>query len=219
MPSTPDSVDVPPEAVAVGRQYHRHERPVSYAFALLIVAIAVAAIVVFPFLTGLLVAGIVVALVRIPIVRGSGVVRLSTDADTATVQSAFRSATPPILAFQWGLADTIRASATAATYDLSYLFGLRSVSISTEVSSIAAEGSAMDAGLELTVTANGQPWATYQICIYAEDGGTIVDIEWTSDRRFGLRRLPQWLVAEHYRADALSAQGYIVAERDASLSL
>jgi len=47
----------------------------------------------------------------------------------------------------------------------------------------------------------------------------IVDVEYMSTRRFGLRRVPQQLLAERYRDAALTAQGYTVVKRDAHFGL
>ena len=73
--------------------------------------------------------------------------------------------------------------------------------------------------LELTVTANDKPWATYTIALREHDDETLVDIVWASYRRFGHRRLPQWLIADRYHLAALTAQGYRVLNRDVTLSL
>jgi hypothetical protein len=53
--------------------------------------------------------------------------------------------------------------------------------------------------LEIVVTAGGRPWATYVVSIDERGGETVVDVALASDRRFGLRRLPQWLLARRYR--------------------
>jgi hypothetical protein len=50
----------------------------------------------------------------------------------------------------------------------------------------------------LRVVENRNPWATYAVSIHERDTETVVDVEWSSDRRFALRRLPQWLVAKRY---------------------
>ena len=69
--------------------------------------------------------------------------------------------------------------------------------------------------VESKIVANGQPWATYTATISAENDHTVIDVEYTSNRRFGLRRIPQQFLAERYRDDALTVQGYTVVERDA----
>jgi len=66
---------------------------------------------------------------------------------------------------------------------------------------------------------NDQPWATYTSKITNTNEDTIIEVEYTSNRRFGLRRIPQQLVANRYRDDALTAQGYTVIERDAHFGL
>ena len=219
MSSTGDRTDVPSEAAAVARRYQRLERPLVYAVAFLFAGVVGVAMLFLPLLVGLLVAALVAALMRVPIFRIEGTARLVSDADSETVRRDFESATPPVLPFQWGIADDIHTTADGATYDFSYLMGLRSASMTVEISSRAADGGDTNGDLELRVMENGNPWATYAVSICERDAETVVDIEWSSDRRFGLRRLPQWLVAERYRAEALTAQGFTVVEREASLSL
>lgn len=218
MSSTSETTDLPSDAVAVAQRYHRLERLVSGGVALLVAGLVGAALLFLPLLTGMVVTFAVVALLRIPVVRSGGTVRLVADADPAAVEADFESATPPLLAFQWGVADSVHRTTDGASYEFSYLFGLRSVSMETEVCPVATgDGSPSD--LELAVTEREKPWANYTVTIDERETGAVVDVKWTSERRFGLRRLPQWLVAEQYRAKALTAQGYTVVDRDVSLSL
>jgi len=105
------------------------------------------------------------------------------------------------------------------TYEFSYLFGLRSTEMTVETRSNAPDAGADDDTLELVVTAGGRSWATYTVSIQRGGDDTVIDVEWASDRRFGLRRLPQQFVADRYRADAFAVQGYRVADRETSLSL
>jgi len=157
--------------------------------------------------------------VRVPLLRKSGSARLRADAGLATVRADFESATPPVPAFQWGIADAVRQTAHGGTYDLSDLFGLGSVIVTTGHRSLVGAGESGGGSLELAVRTGGSPWATYTVSIAEQNGGSVVDVEWTSDRRFGLRRLPQWWVAERDHTEALVAQGYTVEAREASLSL
>jgi hypothetical protein len=69
----------------------------------------------------------------------------------------------------------------------------------------------------LVVTRDGEPWGTYDVTVSERDGGTAVDVTVTSDRRFGLRRLPQQLLTGRFRERAFHAQGYSLTERDMSL--
>jgi hypothetical protein len=157
---------------------------------------------------------VLLALVRLPLFRSSGTTRLVTDAPPEQVRAEFAGATPPVLSFQWGPADSVRETADGAVYEFSYLFGLRSLTMAVTV----AEGDT-DGPLELAVTAGDRPWATYTVATDRSGRETSVDISWDSDRRFGLTRLPQWYLAERYREDALASQGYTVVERDAVLSV
>jgi hypothetical protein len=257
MPSTngsaPPSSDIAPassDVASAARRYHRAERAVSWLVAFVAVAVVLAAIDTLPLLPAAVVAVGIVTLARVPLVSRSGHTRLITDAEPAAVVAAFRSVTPPILAFQWAIADEVDpgsgdgdsddgrdsagGSPTRATYELSYLFGLRSVSMTLDVRSAepangggaAAVGtrSATDASdvvdtLEVSATAGGRPWGTYRVTIRAADPGTVVDVEMTTDRRFDLRSVPQALVAERYVEAVFSAQGYRVADRSVSWSV
>jgi len=214
MPSTP-GVDVPPDAAAVAGRYRRLERPVSGAVALFVGIVAVGALLSLPLLQGLAVAVMVLAAVRVPVFRSSGTARLVTDAAPTAVRSDFGGPTPLPLALQWGVAEAVRRTDGGAVYDVSYLFGLRSTTMAVEA--LPLDDASED--LELVLTAGGRPWATYAVSVEGADSGTVVDVELRSDRRFGLRRLPQWLVAERYREAALAAQGYEVATRNVGLSL
>lgn len=216
MPSTTNPVDRPSEAVDVAQRYQRLERPLSYVVALLVGLVVGATFLLFSLLQAVLVGLALGALVRIPVFRTSGTARLITDADPETVRADFAGATPPPLAFQWGIADAVHTTDDGATYEFSYLLGLRSTEMTVETRSNAPDGDPDD-DVELLVTAGGRPWGTYTASIRQDDDHTVVDVDWTSDRRFGLRRLPQQFVAERYRADALAAQGYTVAERETSL--
>ncbi|SIR19614.1 hypothetical protein SAMN05421858_1781 [Haladaptatus litoreus] len=219
MSTTGSDVEIPSEAAAVARRYHRLERASSSAMAVLVASVVGLAILFFPLLIGLLVALVVIAMFRIPLFRSSGKIQLTSNAAPATVVAEFESATPPVLVLQWGIADSIHPTPDGATYDFSYLFGLRSVSMETKISSVTPVDNGSATELTLDITTNGQPWATYRITIHEPETETVVDVELIPERRFGLRRLPQWLVASYYRTDALSAQGYKVVERDESFSL
>jgi hypothetical protein len=66
------------------------------------------------------------------------------------------------------------------------------VAIARVVRTVHGSGGGADRTLELTVSAGGGPWATYVIAVHARDGGTVLDVEWSAERRFGLRRFPSW---------------------------
>lgn len=224
MPSTRDGVttrtdvDVPERAASVARSYHRRERLASGAPALVVGTFVAVAFLRMPLLSATIAGVVALAAIRVPVFRTGGTARLATDADPETVRAEFRGPTPPPLAFQWGVADRVRLTDGGGVYELSYLFGLRSAELATEVRSRAAEGGEPTGDFEILVTAGGRPWGTYGVSIRERDGGTELDVEVASDRRFGLRRLPQALLAERYRDDALEAQGYSVLDRDVGLS-
>jgi len=250
MPSTDGSAPASDAIEPAARRYHRAERAASWLVALLAVAVVLAAIDTLSLLPAAAVAVGIVAIARVPLVSRSGHTRLITDAEPTAVVAAFRSATPPILAFQWAVADevdpgsgvgasddgrdSVGGSPTRATYELSYLFGLRSVSMSLVVRSLDAANGIGSAGvdtgaatngsdavdtLEVSATAGGRPWGTYHVSVREADSGTVVDAEMTTDRRFDLRSVPQALVAERYVEAVFAAQGYRVADRSVSWSV
>jgi hypothetical protein len=206
----PSDVSVPPAAASVAERYRRIERPTSGGVALLAGVAVAAAFVRLSIVPAVAVAVVVLAVARVPLLRSDGHARLRTDAALDAVRADFEGLCPPPLALQWGVADAVRPTENGATYEVSYLFGLRSVDIDVDVRPA-------DDDVELVVTADGRPWATYSAAFEERDRGTVVTVESASDRRFGLRRLPQFFVAERYVEAALSAQGYTVVERDVSL--
>jgi hypothetical protein len=217
-----DGTDRHAAAAAVAARYHRVERPVSAALALVVAVSAGFAFVRLPLLPALAVLFGLVALVRVPLVRTGGRTELETDADPRAVREAFTGARPPVLALQWGVADEVEPTPTGARYGFSYLLGLRSVEMTVEATDADgnAKGEGSDGGdVELTVTAGGSPWGSYDVTVGARGGTTAVGVEWRSERRFGLRRVPGALVAERFRASALAAQGYEVLDHGGGLRL
>ncbi|GGM54272.1 hypothetical protein J2752_000616 [Halarchaeum rubridurum] len=215
MPS-PDA-DRPPEARAVAERYLRRERPLSALVVVLAVALFLAAYAATSLLPAVGVAAVLLVVARAPILTSNGTIRLRTDADPKTVAASFAGPTPPVLALQWGVADGVVPADDGATYPVSYLFGLRSIEMAVETHVSETDDGARR--VELDVTANGSAWATYTATIRDDGEGTVVDVEYDAERRFGLRRVPQQLVAERYRDEALAVQGYEVVARDAHFGL
>jgi hypothetical protein len=216
MPATTD-VDRPQEALAVTRRYLKRERPVSA-----LVVITLVAAVLWTYVSTSLLPAVVVGLalavgVRAPVLQSRGTYRLRTDDDPETVREAFAGPTPPALTFQWGVADAIRTDGDTSTYETSYLFGLRTAE--TTVQTRTTETADGDCRVELELVVNDQPWSTYAATVTPVAAGTTVDVEYESNVRFGLRRLPQRFVVDRYREDALAAQGYTIVERDTHFGL
>jgi hypothetical protein len=211
MPST-RTVDRPREARAAAKRYLRRERPLSALIVVLAVAGFLGTFVATSLAPAVVVGGLLIIVARAPIIESRGTVRLRTDEDAESVAESFTGPTPPILVFQWGIADEIRIGDEAVTYRLSYLFGLRSAEVTVETRTDRTPGDGRRIELELTV--DGQPWSTYVVTVDTRDDGTVVEYEYTADRRFGLRRVPQRIVANRYRDEALEAQGYAVVERN-----
>lgn len=211
MPST--DIDPPQNARAVAQQYLRYERPLTGLVVVVLTLAFLGTYLATSLVPAVAVAAGLLVLVRAPLLSPTGTVRLETDEDPETVVDTFTGPTPPVLAFQWGIADEISVADGTVTYRVSYLFGLRAVEMTVR----ARTDAAADGGrtVELAVTADGQPWSTYTVDVLPRDGRTAVEYEYVADRRFGLRRLPQRIVAARYRDEALAAQGYTVVERDA----
>lgn len=209
--SAQTDVERPDEAPAVTRQYLRRERPLSVLVAVLGVAALVFTYLVTSPSFAVVVFVLYLAIVRAPIIRPRGTARLETDDDPETVVEAFTGLTPPVLVFQWGIADRITVDGETVTYHVSYLLGLRSVAVTvrTQTNRTPAERT-----VELELTADGQPWGTYTVNVSEDHGRTVVEYEYTANRRFGLRRVPQRIVAERYRDRALKIQGYVVTGRE-----
>ncbi|QSG12486.1 putative membrane protein [Halapricum desulfuricans] len=197
-------------AEPVATQYLRRERPLSTLLVVLAVSVFLGAYLTTSLVPAMGVAVVEVVVLRMPVLRTHGTARLSTDDDPDAVRAAFAGPRPPVLALQWGIADEVAAEDDTATYTISYLFGLRSTELAVRTRTATIDGGER---VELEVTENGRPWGSYTATIRRDGDRTTVDIEYGSDRRTGLRRLPQTLVARRYRDEILEAQGYTVLER------
>lgn len=216
MPS-PNEVERPREAVTVAKRYLRRERPLNVLVVTLAVSVFLGTYLTASLLSAIAVAAVLVVAARAPVFRSRGTFRLRTDESPAAVVEEFAGPTPPVLALQWGIADGVSVGDDAVRYRTSYLFGLRSVTVAVRTrTDTAADGGER---VELELTADDRPWATYTATVSGEGDGTVVDVEYESNRRFGVRRVPQQFVAERYRDDVLTAQGYTVVERDAKFGL
>jgi len=215
MPST--DTDRLREARVVAERYLRRERPLSALVVVLAVSIFLVAYAATSLLPAVGVAAVLLVLVRAPILKSNGTIRLRTDADPETVAASFAGPTPPVLALQWGVADDVVPADDRTTYPVSYLFGLRTVEMAVETR--VPETDDGTRCVELDVTVNGSAWAAYAATIRDEGDATVVDVDYDAKRRFGLRRVPQQFVAERYRDEALAVQGYEVVARDAHFGL
>ena len=210
MPST--DFERSQQAVDVAQHYLRLERPLSALVVVLAVLIFLGTYHLTSLLPAVLVGVILPVGLRFPILQSNGTFRLRTSDDFDTVIDEFTGPIPPVLALQWGVADEVSTEDDTTRYAVSYLFGLRSadVTIKTDMKSTPGE----DDVVKSEVTVNDQPWATYTSTISNMGEHTSIGVSYTSDRRFGLRRIPQQLIANRYRDDALTVQGYTVIERD-----
>lgn len=198
-------------------QYHRRERAASLSVAIAVGALFLATYLATALLPAIAVAAVLVVAVRTPVFQSRGTIRLQTDKEPEAVLEQFTDSQPPILAFQWGVADNVRTSEHGATYSFSYLLGLRSTEM--EVHSHTETNSEGTYRVELAITVSDRPWGTYTATISRTDTGSTVDVEYTSDRRFGLRRIPQQVLGERFHDRMLAAQGFNVDERERHVSI
>lgn len=193
-------------------RYRRATRLGRLALFLALAAVLVAAALELS-LAGLLAVGLgLLVAIRLPVLQTGGTATLATAADPDAVRAAFRGERPPVLVYQWGVADAVRSSEDGVVYEHSSLFGLRTATV-------AVETTETEAGLALLVTVDGTAWARYDVAVAPTDDGTRIDVEAASERRVALRRLPDWVVGQRYRTAALAAQGYEVRDRSRSLAL
>lgn len=216
MPS-PTSTDRPQAVRSVVNRYYRRERISNVLMAVVVVSLYLGVYYLTSLLPAAATAALLVVVARTPILQSRGRFRLKTNDDIETVYNAFTGPKPPVLAFQWGIADEVTVSGDTETYHTSYLFGLRSIEMAVQrQTETTSEG---DERITLTVTANGKPWATYTSTLREQPDHTAIDVEYTSNRRFGLRYLPQQLLTRRYRDATLEAQGYTVETRESHFGL
>lgn len=211
MPSG-QNVDRPEAAVAVAEQYLGRERPLSALVVVLVVSVFLGTFLATSLLPAIIIGVASLILARAPIIQSCGTVHLRTDHSIDSILKSFTGPTPPVLVFQWGVADRVTSRENTATYCISYLFGLRSVEITVHTQTTTVENGTHQ--VELEVMENGRPWSTYTVTIYEQDDPASIKYEYTANRRFGLRRVPQRIIANRYRDTALTEQGYTVVERD-----
>lgn len=215
MPST--NFERSQEVVDVAQEYLKRERPLNALVVILAVSVFLGTYLVTSLLPAVLVGVTVLIGMRFPIFRSNGAVQLRSSDDLNAVTGEFSGPVPPVLALQWGVADDISTGDATARYSVSYLFGLRSVDMTVETETDSPAGG--DCVIESEVTVDDQPWATYTSTVSDMGEYTAIDVTYTSDRRFGLRRVPQQLIANRYRDEALSVQGYTVVTRDAHFGI
>ncbi|MFC7029255.1 hypothetical protein ACFQJ5_19465 [Halomicroarcula sp. GCM10025324] len=215
MPST--KIERPEDGLRVAKRYLRRERLLSGLVIVVVVSLFLLTYVTMSLLPAIVVAAVLIIIARAPILQSKGTVRLQTDTEFETVVDAFIGPTPPVLALQWGVADEVIIKDETPTYPTSYLLGLRSAEPSVHTRTVTTPNEAQQVELEILV--NDKPWATYTARIRNADEQTTIDVEHTSNRRFGLRRVPQQLLAKRYRDAAIMAQGFTVVERDAHFGL
>lgn len=212
MPSTPTDTAIDPEIVSLARRYRRLERLLSVVLAIVAIIAIVATVVLLPFLSALIFVILILLFLRIPLFTVDGSMEMETTAAPEAVQRDFESTTPPVLAFQWAIADDIQSTRDGCVYEFSYLFGLRSITMETEITSDPDRRS-----VKLSSRSAGRAWGIYTVSITERSGITTIEIELASDRRFELARLTQLAAAAYYQRQVLETQGYTPLSRARSV--
>jgi hypothetical protein len=204
-------VDPPEAATTVAEQYLRRERPTSALVSVVVVAVFLGTFYATSLLPAIAVGVGLLVLVRAPIIRLEGTVRLRSEESVNAVAAAFSGPTPPVLPFQWGIADAVTTDGTTTTYHIPYFLGMRTVEMTVRTDTTIRDDGVREVRVEVAV--NDAPWSTYTATIDRHDDWTMIEYTYESNRRIGLRRLPQRRIAKRYRDSALRAQGYTVLNR------
>ena len=216
MPSE-SNVERPRDVSAVAERYFRAQ---ALAIALLVVfveGVILGTYLAISFLPAVVVGLSLIGVAWAPVFRTGGTFHLRTDDSPDAVVDALTGPVPPVLPLHWGMADEVDADGDAVTYRTSFLFGLRTTTVTVRTrTETAPDGTRR---VELDLEENGDPWATYTADVNSDDSGTEIGVEYASERRFGLRRLPQALVTGRYREEALATQGYTIVERKRKVGL
>jgi len=188
--------------------------------------VSVAILLTLPYLPALAIIVVFLGTLAAPVFKSGGRIELTTDRDADAVRDDFTDGLPPVLGFQAALADDIRATETGVAYDLSSIFGLRSATMTVETKQFAASDADSDpnttdsnADLEIVVTVGDKPWGRYRVTTTERDGATAVTITMVPDRRFGVRRLPDFLFGRRYRSRLFDGQGYSLVADNTSLAV
>lgn len=226
MPSHADTVDsdatnadqraVPSAVRTAARRYWRHTLALRALVALVYFPVSVAILLTLPYLPALAVIVVLLGTLAGPLFNPGGAIELTTDRSPAAVCEDFTSATPPVVGFQAALADEIRPTETGAEYDLSTALGLRSATMTIETKRFEDDAAA---DIEIVVTVGDKPWGRYTVTTHKRGDDTTVMITAVPDRRFGVRRLPDFVFGRRYRARLFDGQGYTLVADNTSLSI
>lgn len=236
-----DTAAVPADVRTAARRYWRRTLALRVLVGLGYFVVSVAVLLTLPYLPALTIIVVLLGTLAAPVFKTGGTIELTTDRSPAAIRDDFTDTTPPMVGFQAALADEIRSTATGAEYDLSTAFGLRSAMMTVEPELLAGDsdignGDAADgdvanddadtdtatdsnADLEIVVTVGDKPWGRYTITTDERDGETALRITMIPDRRFGVRRLPDFVFGRRYRRKLFEGQGYTLVDDDTSLSV
>jgi len=206
-----NSADAAEGAVSsVVTRYNRTEQIVSWTLVATAIVVVVAALYTLPPVGGVVVAVAAVLTLRLPVFRLHSQARVVTDASPEAVREAMLGARPPVLVFQWGVADRVETG-DGVRYHYSALFGLRTATLAVDRRETAS-------GVEITLVADGAPYTTHRVTITGGEE-TVVTVKSDPPRGFGLRRLAGWIAVQRQYAAGLDALGYDVRDYETSFGL
>lgn len=210
MPST-EQIDRQEAVNGLVRRYLIAERSLRVALISIILFIFFAIYVRTSIFLSVIVAAGMVVCIRLPIIKPRGTVQLETDLNADTVAASFSGDMPPMLAFQWGLADEIYSEGTVTKYKISYLFGTQTVEMAINTRAIVTPEQAYQ--VEIDVSGEEKPWAQYQVVTRQGAERRVIEYKYEAARRFSVLRLFQRIIANRYRDDVLAVQGYTLRNR------
>lgn len=214
-----ETVAVPSAVQTAARRYWRRTLALRGLLGVGYFGVSVAILLTLPYVPALAVIAVLLGTFAVPVFKNRGTIELTTHRSPDVVADDF-TRVPPVLGFQAALADNIRLTDVGTEYELSSALGLRSTTMRVETERVADRGEPeTDVAINVVVTVGDEPWGQYQITANERDGDTAVTIRMVPDRRFGVRRLPDFVFGRRYRSHLFAGQGYTLVADDTSLSV
>lgn len=199
--------------VTIAEHYRRLERILRLGVVLFAIIVCIALVLRFPRWIAVPLVILVLGSLAVPLFDIAGTIQLKSMEDPDVVLTDFASQLPPVLGFQWALADSIQETADGVSYEFTHLFGILTTSLRTNIAVDQANGI-----VELTCFENDSPWGSYLVFVNPTEDGTEVTLKVTADRRYELVRLTQLVAAAYYQDTMFETQGYEVCNRTRSIA-
>lgn len=218
-----ENITIPSNVAGIGEVYHRNSRFITLVLAVCLVVLP-SAVFIFPrpliqwpvLFAILILVGRV--LLRSPIYHRDVHIELETDKDVESVFDEFSGPLSPALTFTWAIAQSIDCEGESVEYEIPGQLGISSGSIKASSTDSLCEDEKSQ-NLRIDLTSDGHPIWENNIQIKSGETKTNIQIDSVSKRRFGLIRLPQFLLTDRYFDQAMEAQGYDVIGRTTRLKI